>query len=87
MQHVMAREKVVQTELDAKEYELLSSTAKTRGLTIKEAARKAIVEWAISSADISGDPLLKLKPFRFRTKMKSEEIEKVLYGEPARSSS
>ncbi len=83
----MSREKVVQTELDAKEYELLSSTAKTKGLTIKEAARKALVEWAISSGDISDDPLLRLKPFRFRTKMKAEEVEKVLYGEQTRPSS
>lgn len=81
MQDAMAREKVVQTELDAKEYELLSSTARTKGLTIKEAARKAIVEWAISSTDLSGDPLLKLQPFRFRRKVRAEEIDKVLYRE------
>jgi len=40
----MATKKVVQTELGEKEYDLLSDMAKKEGLTIKEAARRALLE-------------------------------------------
>ncbi len=40
----MAGRKVVQTDLGEKEYEMLSAAARNEGLTIKEAARKALVE-------------------------------------------
>ncbi len=38
----MPTRKVVQTELGEREYNLLSEVAKKEGLTIKEAARRAL---------------------------------------------
>ncbi len=75
----MAERKVVQTELEPKEYDMLASSAKSKGLTIKEAAKAAIVEWALSSSNVADDPLVKLKPFGFKVKVKVDEIDKVLY--------
>jgi hypothetical protein len=72
--------KVVQTELDSKEYEILSSFAKQQGLTIKEAARKAILEISISGIDLKNDPFFKLKPVPFKTRIKNSEIDRVLYS-------
>ena len=75
----MQSKKVVQTELTTREYELLLSAAKSRHLTIKNAAKEAIVQWAASSADLTDDPLIKLKPVAFRVKVGIEEIDKILY--------
>jgi hypothetical protein len=49
-------------------------------LTIKEAARKALVEWSVSELDMRQDPLFQLKPVRFREKVLVSEIDKLLYG-------
>ncbi len=62
----MTRRKVVRTDLGEKEYEMLSAVARDEGLTIKEAARKALVEWSVSALDIREDPLFRLKPVRFK---------------------
>ena len=75
----MAVKKVVQTELGEREYDLLSDVAKKEGLTIKEAARRALLEWSLSVAELKDDPLFKLKPVRFRQKIKSSEIDRFLY--------
>ena len=75
----MAVKKVVQTELGEREYDLLSDVAKKEGLTIKEAARRALLEWSMSVAELKDDPLFKLKPVRFRQKIKSSEIDRFLY--------
>ncbi len=75
----MAERKVVQTELESKEYDMLASSAKSKGMTIKQAAKVAIVEWAVSSSNIADDPLVRLKPFRFKVKVKADEIDEVLY--------
>jgi len=75
----MAAKKVVQTELGEDEYEVLSAIAKREGLTIKEAARKAILEWSMSGIDLKQDPLFLLKPIRFREKIRSSEIDRFLY--------
>ncbi len=75
----MAERKVVQTELESKEYEMLASSAKSKGMTIKQAAKAAIVEWAVSSTSVADDPLARVKPFKFKVKVKADEIDKVLY--------
>jgi hypothetical protein len=74
-----AAKKVVQTELGEREYDLLSDVAKKEGLTIKEAARRALLEWSMSGMELKDDPLFKLKPVRFRQKIKSSEIDRFLY--------
>ena len=76
----MAGRKVVQTDLGEKEYEMLSAAARDEGLTIKEAARKALVEWSVSELDMRQDPLFQLKPVRFREKVRVSEIDKLLYS-------
>ncbi len=75
----MATKKVVQTELAEKEYELLASVAKNEGLTIKEAARKALLEWSLGGLDLSQDSFFRLKPVRFREKIRNSEIDRFLY--------
>lgn len=77
----MASKKVVQTELTEKEYELLASVAKNDGLTIKEAARKALLEWSLSGIDLKNDPFFKLKPVASKVRIKdNREIDRFLYS-------
>lgn len=73
------KRKVVQTELEASDYETLLSLAKRKNMTIKEAAREALRSWAASTADLTEDPLFKLKPVEFKIKVRSNEIEAFLY--------
>ena len=70
---------MVQTELGEDEYEVLSSVAKREGLTIKEAARRALLEWSVSSLDLKEDSIFRLKPVKFREKIKTSEIDRFLY--------
>jgi hypothetical protein len=75
----LATKKVVQTELGEREYDLLSDVAEKEGLTIKEAARRALVEWSMSGMELKDDPLFKLRPVRFKKKIRSSEIDRFLY--------
>ena len=77
---VQGKKKVVQTELEVSDYETLVSLAKKKSITIKEAAREALRSWNASNADLSDDPLFKLKSIAFRTKFQSDEVEGFLYG-------
>lgn len=71
--------KVVQTELEQSDYETLLSVAKSKNLTIKEAAREALNWWSASVVDLSEDPLFKLRPVEFKVKVRSDEMEAFLY--------
>lgn len=71
--------KVVQTVLEPNEYEVLASAAKSRKLTIKEAARRALIEWGEASLDMREDPLFKLKPTSFKLKVRADKIDDFLY--------
>ncbi len=71
--------KVVQTELEQGDYETLLNLAKSRNMTIKEAAREALRWWSASMADLTNDPLFKLKPVEFKVKVRSDQIETFLY--------
>ena len=73
------RKKVVQTELEADDYETLQSLAKRKNMTIKEAAREALRMWSASTVDLAEDPLFKLKPVEFKLRVRSDEIETFLY--------
>ncbi len=75
----MVTRKVVQTELREDEYEVLSSVAKREGLTIKEAARRALLEWTRSRLDLKQDPLFRLKPVKFREQVRASEIDRFLF--------
>lgn len=76
----MAGRKVVQTDLGEKEYEMLSAAARDEGLTIKEAARKALTEWSVSELDMRRDPLFQLESVKFREKIRVSEIDQLLYS-------
>lgn len=73
------RKKVVQTELEQSDYETLASLAKSKNITIKEAAREALRLWSASVTDLAQDPLFKLSPVEFKVKVGSDEIEAFLY--------
>ena len=49
--------KVVQTEIDPVLYEFVVKTAKSKGLTLKEATREALRAWAAQEGDLSWDPI------------------------------
>jgi len=70
---------VVQTELEQEEYEALSAIARRQGLTIKEAARRALRGWSMSRIGLKQDPLFQLRPVKFREKIRSSEIDRFLY--------
>jgi len=49
-------------------------------LKIKEAARKTRSAWSVSELDLRQDPLFQLKPVRFKKKIQTSEIDKLLYS-------
>jgi len=75
--------KVAQTELDPQEYSALAATAKKNKLTIKEALRKAALQWVQENSGINpNDPIFIIKPLD-RGKGRenaSNEVDKTLYG-------
>jgi hypothetical protein len=73
------KRKVVQTELEADDYETLLGLAKSKNMTIKEATREALLWWTASATDLTKDPLFRLKPVEFKVKVRSDEIEAFLY--------
>jgi hypothetical protein len=75
----VATKKVVQTELGEREYDLLSDVAKREGLTIKEAARRALLDWSMRGVELKYDPLFRLKPVRFKQKIQRSRIDRFLY--------
>ncbi len=71
--------KVVQTELTRSEHEMVASAAKSRNLTLKQAAREALLEWATSEIDLGQDPLFKLRPTKFRISVRADKLEEFVY--------
>lgn len=53
----MRLKKVIQTEVDPTVYAFVRRTAEAKGLTLKEATRQALSEWAAREGDLSWDPL------------------------------
>ncbi len=75
--------KVAQTELDPAEYSALVSAAKKNKLTIKEALRKAALQWVEENSGINpNDPIFHAKPVDWGkgTENASKEVDKILYG-------
>ncbi|TLZ59985.1 MAG: hypothetical protein E6K13_08895 [Methanobacteriota archaeon] len=52
-----AAKRVVQTDVDPALYEFVVKTAKSKGLTLKEATREALRSWAAQEGNLSWDPL------------------------------
>ena len=78
----MAR-KVVQTELEAAEYELLKKTVEKRGISLKKGLREAVNQWVTTQIPVSEDPLFKVKPVKTGVETDSSKLDKTLYGEKA----
>lgn len=75
-----ATTKVVQTELDPALYEFVLKTAKSKGLTLKEAAREALRTWAAQEGDLSSDPLFDPKwGFSGPVKADASKVNQVVY--------
>ena len=75
----MARGKVVQTELEMKEYEALRRVVEKRGLTIKQGLREAIQQWIATQIPLEEDPLFKVKPVKTGVKTDSSNLDRALY--------
>jgi hypothetical protein len=69
----------VQTELEPSDYEILVNLARSKNMTIKEAAREALRWWSPSLTDLTKDPLFLLEPVQFKVKVRSDEMEALLY--------
>ena len=77
---VDAHEKVIQTEVDPVVYSFVLKTAEAKGLTLKEAARQALTEWAAREGDLSWDPLFDLsKTFTAGHRTDVSEVNEVVY--------
>ncbi len=77
----MAETKVVQTEVGQHLYEFVLKTAKAKGLTLKEAVRRAIWEWASREGDLSWDPMFDPSwAFRSGKRTDASKMNEVLYG-------
>lgn len=75
--------KVAQTELEPGEYSALAATAKKNKLTIKEALRKAALQWVQENSGINpNDPIFRVKAADWGkgTENASREVDKTLYG-------
>ena len=77
----MARGKVVQTELEMKEYEALRRVVEKRGLTIKQGLREAVQQWIATQIPLDEDPLFKVKPVKTGVETDSSNLDRALYRE------
>jgi len=75
--------KVVQTELEDSEYELLKKTVEKRGITIKRGVKEAVHQWVTTQMPVGEDPLFNIEPVKTGVKTDSSKLDKPLYGEEA----
>jgi len=76
----MRAKKVIQTEVDPVVYSFVLKTAEAKGLTLKEAARQALTEWAAREGDLSWDPLFDLsKTFTAGQRTDASKVNEVVY--------
>jgi len=79
------KKRVVQTEVTPEVYEFVARTAKAKGLSLKEAAREALREWATREGDLSWDPLFDSGwGFKGGKKTDASKVDEVLYGRKKR---
>jgi len=76
----MAR-KVVQTELEDKEYRLLKEAVDKQGLSLKRGVREAVLQWVSTQIPVSEDPLFSVKPVRTGVETDSSNLDERLYRE------
>ena len=76
----MAR-KVVQTDLDDNEYNLLKEVITKRGLTLKKGLREAVRQWVLAQIPVSEDPLFKLAPVKTGVETDASKLDGLLHGD------
>jgi len=77
----LSKGKVVQTELDEREYKFLVKVTKKRKLTIKEGLREAVQHWISTHVAVDEDPLFNIEPIKTGVETDSSKLEKNLHGE------
>ena len=77
----MGGRKIVQTELEGKEYEILRRVVEKRGMTIKQGLREAIQQWVAAQIPIGDDPLFRVKPIKTGVETDASNLDGSLYGE------
>lgn len=76
----MRAKKVIQTEVDPAVYSFVLKTAESKGLTLKEAVRQAVSDWAAREGDLSWDPLFDMsKTFRAEKRTDASKVDEALY--------
>lgn len=71
--------KVVQTELDEKDFSVFKRALKRRGVTVKDGAREAIKQWSRAQMSIEDDPLFMVKPVRTGVRTDSSDLDGEAY--------
>ena len=80
----MAGKKIVQTELEMREYEAFRRVVEKKGLTIKQGLREAIQQWIATQIPLKEDPLFKVKPVKTGVETDSSDLDRALYGESSK---
>ena len=75
----MTRRKIVQTELEMREYEAFRRVVEKRGLTIKQGLREAIQQWIATQIPLEEDPLFKVKPIKTGIETDSSDLDRAPY--------
>lgn len=73
--------KIVQVELDEREYRQLLVTSEKIGIVIEKALREAIIDWVRDREQLSEDPIFRLKPKNTGVKTDSSKHDEQLYRE------
>ncbi|MDP2900551.1 MAG: hypothetical protein Q8O47_06245 [Candidatus Bathyarchaeota archaeon] len=73
--------KIVQVELDEREYRQLLVTSEKIGIAIEKALREAIIDWVRDREQLSEDPIFRLKPKNTGVKTDSSKLDEQLYRE------
>ncbi len=60
----MMTKKVIQTEVDPAVYQFVLKTAESKGLTPKEATRRALEEWAARAGAVTNPVAARPRPYR-----------------------
>ena len=81
----MMTKKIIQTEVDRAVYDFVLKTAESKGLTLKEATRQALEDWAAREGDLSWDPLFDPKWVgRPGKPTDAARLDEILYGRKKR---
>ena len=76
----MRPRKIIQTDVDPAVYSFILKTAESKGLTLKEAARQALSDWAAREGKLAWDPLFDLsKVFTAGRRTDASKVDEVRY--------